>query len=80
MVVMGRWLLIATKLLTPNEKTPIMDPAAVATEQRRRAAAYALCSRAQDRTAWLMADRLCVAWELGGCVGVGVEQPTEGRR
>lgn len=45
-------------------------------QARRRGAAIVLCTRAQNETAWLMADRLARAWDLGGCEVVGV--PWEG--
>lgn len=68
-------------LLSPTtEATPAADDGQAQAQQRRRAMAFVLCDRAENQAAWLMADRLCVAWELGGCAGVGVEQPTEGRR
>lgn len=47
------------------------------TQQRRRHLAYVLCARAQNRSAWQLADKLARAWELGGCLGCGVPQPTE---
>lgn len=52
------------------------------TDARRRHLAYILCDRAQNHCAWQLADKLARAWELGGCVAIGVPAPTEieGRR
>lgn len=41
-------------------------------EERRRQMAIYLCARAQDASAWRMADRLALAWDLGGCAEIGI--------
>jgi len=53
--------------------SPIISPRLI----RRQRLAHILCDRAQTPCAWLMADRLAKAWELGGCAAIGIPAKVE---